>query len=183
MREDIARRMPILPYGQSGIVSALPPADRFVLRLRGFAGTAGGFDLSGPLNSVRGTADRFAARLGPDEWLLICPEGEGEAAAKALEADLSGHFFSLVAVGHRNVGLAVSGPHAADILNAGIALDLSPSAFPPGMATRTLLGKAEVVVVRLEAGPEAGFRVECWRSFAPYVLAFLKEAAREFEPA
>lgn len=172
----MAARAPILSPGEGGIVRVLPPADRFVLRLKGFSGTAGGFDLSGPLNSARGTSERFAARLGPDEWLLVCPEGTGEAAGAALAADLAGWFHALVAVGHRNVGIAVSGPHAADILNAGIALDLSDVAFPEGAATRTLLGKADVALVRLGAD----FRVECWRSFAPYVHAFLQDAAREF---
>ena len=138
--------------------------------------SVGGFDLSGPLNSVRGTPARFAARLGPGEWLIVCPEGEGAAAGSAIADDLAGRFFSLVEVGHRNAAVLVSGPHAAEILNAGIALDLSDAAFPPGAATRTLLGKAEVVVVR--TGDD--FRVECWRSFAPYVHAFLQEAAREF---
>ncbi|MFG1363625.1 sarcosine oxidase subunit gamma [Xanthobacter versatilis] len=172
----IARRTPALPAGTGGIVSPLPPADRFVLRLRGFSGTAGGFDLSGALNTAHGTPERFAARLGPDEWLLVLPEGEGAAAQAALKAALAGRFFSLVAVGHRNVGIAVTGPHAADVLNAGIALDLSDAAFPEGSATRTLLGKADVVVVRLGTG----FRVECWRSFAPYVSGFLTEVAQEF---
>lgn len=171
-----ARRTPILPQGNGGIVSALPPADRFVLRLKGFSGTAGDFDLTGPLNSARGTPGRFAARLGPDEWLLVCPEGEGAPARAALEADLAGLFFSLVEVGHRNVAIAVTGPHAADVLNAGIALDLSDTAFPAGSATRTLLGKAEVMLARLGDG----FRVESWRSFAPYVHAFLADAAQEF---
>ncbi|MFG1280555.1 sarcosine oxidase subunit gamma [Xanthobacter autotrophicus] len=171
-----ARRTPVLPAGTGGIVSPLPPADRFVLRLRGFSGTAGGFDLSGTLNTARGTPERFAARLGPDEWLLVMPEGEGATARAALESDLSGRFFSLVEAGHRNVGIAVTGPNAADVLNAGIALDLSDAAFPQGSATRTLLGKADVVVVRLGDG----FRVECWRSFAPYVSGFLTEVAQEF---
>lgn len=171
-----ARRTPVLQAGTGGIVAPLPPADRFVLRLKGFAGTAGGFDLSGAINTARGTPERFAARLGPDEWLLVMPEGDGPAARAALESDLSGRFFSLVEVGHRNVGIAVTGPHGADVLNAGIALDLSDPAFPEGAATRTLLGKADVVVVRLGGG----FRVECWRSFAPYVFGFLTEAAREF---
>lgn len=173
---NAARRTPILAPSGTGMVHALPPADRFALRLRGAPVPAGGFDLGGPLNSVCGTPERFAARLGPDEWLLVCPEGEGPAAGAAIAADLAGRFFALVAAGHRNAALAVRGPHAADILNAGIALDLSDAAFPPGAATRTLLGKAEVVLVR--AG--ADFRVECWRSFAPYVHAFLKDAAREF---
>ncbi|MFG1343385.1 sarcosine oxidase subunit gamma family protein [Xanthobacter autotrophicus DSM 431] len=171
-----AHRTPILAQGTGGIVSPLPPADRFVLRLKGFSGTAGDFDLTGPLNSVRGTPAHFAARLGPDEWLLVCPEGEGAAAQAALEADLAGQFFSLVDVGHRNVAVAVTGPHAADVLNAGIALDLSDAAFPAGSATRTLLGKADVVVVRIGDG----FRVESWRSFAPYMHAFLADAAQEF---
>lgn len=171
-----ARRTPILPPGAAGLVRALPPADRFVLRMKAFSGDAGGFDLTGPLNSARGTSARFAARLGPDEWLLVCPEGEGPAAEAAISATLAGQVFSLVGVGHRNAAIAIEGPHAADVLNAGIALDLSEAAFPDGSATRTLLGKAEVVLVRLSGG----FRLECWRSFAPYAHAFLTEVAQEF---
>ena len=45
-------------------------------------------------------------------------------------------------------------------------------------ATRTLLGKAEIILWRLHDAP--AYRVECGRSFAPYVYAFLREAAREF---
>lgn len=176
-----ARRAPVLAPSASGPVQVLPAADRFVLQMKAPRGAelpvaAGGFDLSGPLNSVRGAPERFAARIGPGEWLLVCPEGEGAAAEPAIAGDLAGRTFSLVAVGHRNAAFLLSGPHAADILNAGIALDLSDATFPPGSATRTLLGKAEVVLVR--AGE--AFRVECWRSFAPYVHTFLRDAAREF---
>lgn len=175
-----ARRSPILAASSSGPVRVLPPADRLVLQLKAGRGAdlpaaAGAFDLSGPLNSVRGAPERFAARIGPGEWLIVCPEGEGVETKAAMAGDLAGRFFSLVTVGHRNAALGVGGPHAADILNAGIALDLSDAAFPPGSATRTLLGKAEVVLVRVGAA----FRVECWRSFAPYVHAFLTDAARE----
>ena len=177
------RRTPaLIPVAQGNLVSVLPPADRFVLRLRGpTIGPVGGVDLSGPINSARGTAGRFAARLGPDEWLLIFPEGEGAEARAALEQGLVGHVFSVVPVGHRNAAIAVRGRHARTVLNAGIALDLSDEAFPGGMATRTLLGKAEVVLVRVQVGEN--FRVECCRSFAPYVYAFLSDAAREFTGA
>ena len=74
----------------------------------------------------------------------------------------------------------MSGRHASDVLNSGCPLDLAKSAFPTGTATRTLLGKAEVVIVRSDDAPT--YRIECWRSFAGYVSAFLTEAAREFEP-
>ena len=54
----------------------------------------------------------------------------------------------------------------------------SPSAaFPVGMCTRTLFGKAEIVLWRTAPRP---FRIEVWRSFAPYVLGCLDEACREY---
>jgi sarcosine oxidase, subunit gamma len=64
-----------------------------------------------------------------------------------------------------------------NVLNSGCPLDLDESAFPVGMATRTILAKAEVILWR--RGPTA-FHVECWRSFGPYVHYFLGEAAREY---
>jgi heterotetrameric sarcosine oxidase gamma subunit len=44
------------------------------------------------------------------------------------------------------------------------------------MGTRTLLGKADIVLWRTAADV---FRIEVWRSFAPYVWACLEEARRE----
>ena len=63
------------------------------------------------------------------------------------------------------------------MLNAFNALDLHLDAFPVGMCTRTLFGKAEIVLWR--TGEET-FHIEVWRSFAPYLLGCLNEAAREF---
>ncbi len=60
-------------------------------------------------------------------------------------------------------------------LSAGCPLDLRVSAFPVGMATRTIFDKAEIVLWRRE---ERAFRVEVWRSFAAYLVAALTEAAR-----
>ena len=81
-------------------------------------------------------------------------------------------------IGHRHVALSVSGPRAADVLNSGCPLDLSSSAFPAGCATRTLLGKADVVLAKTDDLPT--FEIECGRSFAAYIRDFLLEAAREF---
>ncbi|WP_051356660.1 sarcosine oxidase subunit gamma [Azorhizobium doebereinerae] len=163
-------------------VQPLGPATRFVLRVYDAEiaplAEAGGFDLSGAINTCRSTQAGIAARLGPDEWLLIAPEGSGARIVAACGAALAGRVFSLVEVSHRNVALEVSGPHGREVLNAGIPLDLADAAFPAGSATRTLLGKADVVLVR--AGAAAVYRVECWRSFGPYVQGFLNDAAREF---
>ncbi|OYX84618.1 MAG: hypothetical protein B7Y75_04395 [Azorhizobium sp. 35-67-5] len=120
----------------------------------------------------------MAARLGPDEWLLIGPERDDATFVFAAAADLPDRVFSLVEVSHRNAALTVSGPGACAVLNAGIALDLSDAAFPAGSATRTLLGKAEVILLRPGAAPL--YQVECWRSFAPYVHGLLTEVVQEF---
>lgn len=121
--------------------------------------------------------DRAALWLGPDEWLLLAPDGDGLAGR--LEAALDGEPGCVVDISHRQVGIEVSGPGAASTLNAGCPLDLDASAFPVGTSTRTLLAKADIVLWR--RGPER-FHLECWRSFAPYVLAFLDQAAHDNGP-
>ena len=97
--------------------------------------------------------------LGPDEWLVL---GAWDGAGPVVD------------VGHRQVALLVSGADAAELLGAGCPLDLHPSQFLVGACTRTLLGKAEIVLWR--RGPEL-FHVEVARSFASYAWAFLQQAA------
>lgn len=157
------------------VMQAAPVAFRFLLRMKSPPALVAGFGLSMPLNRMTKNGALLAIRPGPDEFWLIAPEGTLTAAQ--IEADLGGDWHALVDISHRNAGLDVSGTAVCDVLNAGCALDLHPGAFPVGMATRTLLGKAEVLLLRLD---ETRFRLECGRSFAPYVRDFLAEAAREW---
>ncbi|MCJ2086106.1 hypothetical protein MKK88_08880 [Methylobacterium sp. E-005] len=60
--------------------------------------------------------------------------------------------------------------------NAGCPRDLGDAAFPAGSATRTLLGKAEIVLIR-RAGPVPTYRGACWHSWSSYVYDLLREAA------
>jgi sarcosine oxidase subunit gamma len=169
------------PQARRGVsIAVLPPAARFSLRLPigAAAREIAGFRLGAPINRYEAAGDRWSARLGPNEWLIGGPEAEGEAIAAEIEAALDSESRALVDVSHRNVGIEISGVAAAAVLNAGCPLDLSTKAFPGGSATRTVLAKAEIVLMR--AGAEPIFRIECWRSFAPYVHGFLTEAARDF---
>jgi sarcosine oxidase subunit gamma len=120
---------------------------------------------------------RSALWLGPDEWLLLAPEGEAAAIGTALANAVQAVPASVVDIAHRQVAIAVTGARAADVLNAFNPLDLDPAAFPAGMCTRTIFAKAEIVLWR--TGPQA-FHLEVWRSFAPYVMGLMGEAAREF---
>lgn len=170
------RRPPLagLPesFGPHLRLEAPPPRTRFVLRAKAPPPQAAGFDLTAPLNRFSQAGGNVAARLGPDEFLLLGPDGEGLAAA--ISADFAGVFHALVDVGHRQAGLVLAGAGAAETLNAGCPLDLGLRAFPVGAATRTLLGKSDIVLLRRA---EDSFHVECGRSFAPYVVAFLRAAA------
>jgi sarcosine oxidase subunit gamma len=113
--------------------------------------------------------------LGPDEWLLIADSADAADIGATLESLLEGTAHSLVDVSHRQIGLIASGPAAARVLNAGCPLDLDPHAFRVGFATRTLFDKVEIVLWR-RAGTT--FHVEVGRSFAPYLVGSLAEAAR-----
>ena len=172
------RRMP--DDGRVRVVAA-PFATRFILRggeeVSGLVGAA--FGAAPPLRPLGSAVEgpRVALWLGPDEWLLIAEDEPADLGAK-LEAALAGVFHALVDVSHRQAAIDISGPGAARLLSAGAPLDLDLSAFPVGMATRTLLLKAEITLWRRE--PER-FRLETARSFAPYVAAVLTRAAGDQE--
>lgn len=120
--------------------------------------------------------DRASLWLGPDERLLLAPIDERPRLIAGLEAALAGHAHALVDISQRQLAFAVHGPHAALLLNAQCPLDLALQAFPVDMCTRSVYGKAEVVLWRTA---EDRFHVEVWRSFADYVLTLLRTVARE----
>jgi len=117
---------------------------------------------------------RAALWLGPDEFLLLMPEPWVDPAMAEIAAALGDLPHALVDVGQRQLAVSVEGADAAALLNAGCPLDLDEAAFPVNACTRTLLGKAEIVLWRM--APER-FHVEAGRSFMPYLRAFLREAA------
>jgi sarcosine oxidase, subunit gamma len=161
------------------LLESLPPAARYILRggdaVRVAAEAAAGVGIPAQACRAITHGERAALWLGPDEWLLIAPEGEGAALAGALESALAHLPHSLVDVSQRQGACALRGPQAVTLLSAGCPLDLDESAFPAGMCTRTVLAKAEVVLWRTAA---QAFRLEVARSFVAYVSRFLAEAAR-----
>jgi sarcosine oxidase subunit alpha len=114
-------------------------------------------------------ANRTALWLGPDEYLVT-----DDTPIPACSIVPS----SIVDVSHRTVAFRVTGPRAAWCLNAFCPLDLETA--PEDFCTRTLFGKAEIVLWHLGAN---GFHIETPRSYAPYVWGLLEEARREFLPS
>lgn len=159
-------------------LESIIPGARFSFRIppegaKGI-GSAAGFTFDSGINTCVSAGERLSIRLGPNEWLLLAPVADRESVRTEIERSLGAAFFSLVDVSDTSVAFAVRGNVAADVLNAGCALDLGDAAFPAGSATRTLLGKAEIILIRPNI--ERSYRVECLRSFGPYVHAFLNDA-------
>ena len=114
--------------------------------------------------------------LGPDEQLLIGPRADGPAMAQRIESALAALPHSLVDVSHRQAAIELRGPAAATILNSGCPLDLGLRAAPVGFCTRTVFGKAEIVLWRRA---ENDFHLQALSSFLPYVTGLLALAAEE----
>ncbi len=162
-------------------LETLPAHARFVFRGPEGAvqAVSEAFGVSLPREACRAAVagTHAALWLGPDEWLLLAPSDERDAIEDHGRARVGTLPHSMVDVSHRQTALRIAGPRATTVLAGGNPLDLDLVAFPVGMCTRTILGKAEIVLWR--KGPE-DFHIEVWRSFAPYVWNFLREHMREF---
>jgi heterotetrameric sarcosine oxidase gamma subunit len=143
-------------------LTTLPPTARLLIR-----GELHGLPQPAPCRAIP-VGDNVLLWLGPDEFLLIA----SDETIPILNIPTA-----TIDVSHRDAALSISGPRSAWVINAFCALDLHLSAFPVGMCTRTVFGKAEILLWR--TGEEA-FRIDVARSFAPYVWACLEEARREF---
>ena len=173
----LRRAHPLEGRAAGGVNVSLQPAEpAFRLALRApekslsALSKALGVTLPAKPKSSASKGSRSALWLGPDEWLVI-DTGTADPNADLAKSRM---LHSAVDVSHRNCAILVTGKAAADVLNAGCPLDLSLTAFPAGAATRTVLGKIEVVLMRTGADE---FRVECWRSFADYAFTYLADAA------
>ncbi|TPW30548.1 sarcosine oxidase subunit gamma family protein [Martelella alba] len=165
-------------YGGSKVarLSAAKPASRISLRAGPDAVDAlsQALGLALPVSPGRSSVAgaRTAFWLGPDEWLVIDTDEADLASlcSRVVEAHAA------VDVSHRNAAILLEGPGAASALSFACPMDLRDRVFPVGKVTRTVLGKAEIVLYRV--GTER-YHIECWRSFASYVFALLDEGARD----
>jgi sarcosine oxidase subunit gamma len=135
-----------------------------------------GSALPATIGGLVSSGGRLAACIGPDEWFLIAPLGEQGAIEAGFAALYATTIHSLVDIGHREVGIAVEGPAAADALQSSIAFEVGAMAV--GEARRTIIDRVQIILLR-EA--ETRFRVEVWHSFSDHVWHLLAGICREYE--
>jgi sarcosine oxidase subunit gamma len=134
------------------------------------------FALPAVPNTVASRDERRALWLGPDEWLVVGPDGQQGALEELLRNSLDGAFGSIVDVSGNRTLLEIGGPKARELLAHGVPIDLEARSFGPDRCAQTFLGKAQVIIARRD---ESAFHVYARTSFAGYVAGWLLEAATD----
>ena len=127
-------------------------------------------------NTAASREDRRALWLGPDEWLVVGPDGHHAALEQALRNALNGAVGSVVDVSANRSLLEIRGPKARQLLAHGVTTDLDSRSFGPGRCAQTLLAKAQVIIERPD---DSVFRLYARTSFASYVADWLLDAAAD----
>jgi sarcosine oxidase subunit gamma len=165
-------------------VTEVPRLAQVNLRLdaAGPAADAVGRALGVPLpvrpDTTTRTGERRVLWLGPDEWLVIDAPGTERDIVARLRSAVGAEPASIVDTSAARTTLLVAGRRAADLLSHGCALDLHPRSFPVGACAQTMLARAQIVLVKLGAGPSYWLLVR--PSYAGYLADWLLDAAGEY---
>jgi len=114
--------------------------------------------------------------LGPDEWLVVTPEGREAALAQALRHAAGDGFATVIELGSGQTVIEMSGVRAREIIAKGCPLDLHPRVFEPGCCAQSRLARTLVTIVQIDASPRYELIVR--RSFADYLWQWLHDACR-----
>jgi sarcosine oxidase subunit gamma len=134
---------------------------------------AGVLGVALPAPNTVATAAFTVLWLGPDEWLVI-----GDGAKELLDRAVGSDFASVVDVSANRTTFVLSAPWARDLLEKGMAIDLHPRVFGEGDCAQTLLARSQVILQQVDDRPT--YHVLVRGSFAPYLAAWLADAASEF---
>jgi sarcosine oxidase subunit gamma len=139
--------------------------------------TATGCHLPPGANTWSGDPNCAALWLGPDEWLIVGPDGKSEDLCSRLRGGLTGMHHSVVDLSANRTIIEIAGADARTVLAKGCPLDLHSSVFGSGHCAQSLLAKSQVILQCMDARP--ALRIFVRISFAPYVAEWLLDASAE----
>ncbi|MBQ0924876.1 sarcosine oxidase subunit gamma [Saccharopolyspora endophytica] len=142
-------------------------------------GTALGTMLPNQAGQVSRTERLLVAWLGPDEWLLVGPEGEADRIQATVAEALGDEHGAVVDVSAHRTIIEVAGPKAPELLAKGCALDMHRRSFGPDRCAQTLLARTGVVLLCRDAEPP-NYWIFVRASFARYLADWLRDAAAEY---
>ena len=113
-----------------------------------------------------------AGWMSPDEYLLILPYGDTEAAMVALGKALQGQHHLAVVVSDARAVFRIEGAKADQVLAKLAPVDLAGMA--PGELRRTRAAQVAAAFWR----QDDGYSLVCFRSTAAYVMGLLEHSAQ-----
>jgi sarcosine oxidase subunit gamma len=120
--------------------------------------------------------ERHALWLGPDEWLVVGPDGSAPSIERAIRDASADALVTTVDASANRVGIDVVGPAARELLGFGCSIDLDPPAFGPDRCAQTLLARAAVIIWGTGGAEATTYRILVRPSFAGYLGAWLADA-------
>jgi sarcosine oxidase subunit gamma len=114
--------------------------------------------------------------LGPDEWLVVTPEGREDTLAQSLRMAAGDGFATVIELGSGQTVIEISGERAREVIAKGCPLDLHPRALGPGRCAQSRLARTLVTLAQLDDAPT--FELIVRRSFADYLWQWLSDACR-----
>ncbi|MFJ3672836.1 sarcosine oxidase subunit gamma [Streptomyces sp. NPDC090106] len=134
--------------------------------------------LPGPLRAER-AGDVEVLWLGPDEWLLVAPDGHRDDLLPRLRSAIGDEFATVTDVSAQRTALSLAGPLVREVLAQGCAIDLDARVTPVGACLTTLLAQAPVTLVVHGEGATA-VRLLVRASFSAYLATWLVDACTEY---
>jgi len=116
--------------------------------------------------------------LGPDEWLVVTPDGQEAELIKRINDALAGQHFAVSDVSDSRAVIGLTGVHAREVLMKGCSLDLHPRVFNAGDCAQSSLARCHMLLHQINEIPT--YDVYVHRSFSDYAWRWLEDAAREY---
>ncbi len=130
-------------------------------------------------NTAVGAGELTVLWLGPDEWLVVAPEGRQETLEKALRQAIGTEPGAVVDLSAHRTTVELTGPLAREVLAKGCSIDLHPTVFTPGSCAQVFLAQAPVQLLARE-GDTPAYWLLVRASFATYVADWLLDACVEY---
>ena len=112
--------------------------------------------------------------LSPDEWMLVCPREQRAAIQQSLVTALTGVHSQVLDNSGGYTSVWLQGKQALDALQHCTVYNLHT--LTPNKVVGTTLGKAGVIIYRLETG----FYLVLRRSFSDYIWRYLARAGAPY---
>ena len=163
-------------YQGFAMVREIGPLGMISLRAKDVKGLAKavkaavGVGLPGP-RRIEISGERAAGWMSPDEYLLVMPYAETQAAMAALDKALAGEHYLAAVVSDARAVFRVQGAKAAQVLAKLMPVDLEGMAAGELRRSRT----AQVAAAVWRDGD--GYTLVCFRSVAGYVMGLLTHSA------